>query len=82
MPEALTTNQSRAAKYLARFQSGVAPHFIASAPTLSRSGATFDTHDPASNQKQATVASGEAANIDAAAAAFPDRSTSATRRRG
>jgi 5-carboxymethyl-2-hydroxymuconic-semialdehyde dehydrogenase len=75
MSEAFLANQRRAAEYLARFQSGVVPHFIAGAPALSRSGATFDTLDPASNQKQATIASGEAADIDAAAlaaaAAFP-----------
>jgi 5-carboxymethyl-2-hydroxymuconic-semialdehyde dehydrogenase len=75
MFEALTSNQRRAAEYLARFQSGVTPHFIAGAPAPSRSGATFDTLDPASNQKQATIASGEAADVDAAAraaaAAFP-----------
>jgi len=67
MSEALTAGLRRAAKYLARFQSGVVPHFIADAPTLSRSGTTFDTLDPGGNQKQATVASGEAADIDAAA---------------
>jgi 5-carboxymethyl-2-hydroxymuconic-semialdehyde dehydrogenase len=86
MSEALTANRRRAAEYLRRFQSGVTPHFIASAPALSRSGAAFDTLDPASNEKQATVASGEAADVDAAAqaaaAAFPAwRALPADRRR-
>ncbi len=62
-------NQRRAAQYLARFQSRTVPHFIAGVPALSLSGATFDTLDPASNQKQATIASGEAADVDAAARA-------------
>jgi 5-carboxymethyl-2-hydroxymuconic-semialdehyde dehydrogenase len=75
MSEALAANQRRAAEYLARFQSGVVPHFIAGEARASQSGATFDTLDPATNQKQATVASGEAADVaaaaEAAAAAFP-----------
>ncbi len=75
MSEALTANQRRAAEYLARFQSGAVPHFIAGAPQPSRSGATFETLDPTNNQRQATVASGDAVDIDAAArtaaAAFP-----------
>jgi 5-carboxymethyl-2-hydroxymuconic-semialdehyde dehydrogenase len=86
MFEALAANQHRASKFLARFQSGVVQHFIAGAPHPSRSGATFDTLDPANNQKQATIASGEAADIDAAAqaaaVAFPAwRALSGGRRR-
>ena len=75
MSEALGANRRRAAEYLARFQSGAVPHFIAGAPQPSRSGATFETLDPTNNQRQATVASGDAMDIDAAAqtaaATFP-----------
>ena len=38
-------------------------------PSLSLSGATFDTLDPATNEKQALVAAGDAADIDRAAKA-------------
>jgi len=86
MSEALTANQARAAKFLARFQSGVVLHFIDGAPAASRTGATFETLDPATNQSQAMVASGDAADIDAAAkaaaTAFPVwRAISGSRRR-
>ena len=60
-------NRERAEKYLARFKAGVVPHFIAGKHVLSAE--TFDTLDPTSNAKQCVVASGGAAEIDAAARA-------------
>jgi 5-carboxymethyl-2-hydroxymuconic-semialdehyde dehydrogenase len=77
-------NQRRAGEVLARFRSGVVPHVIAGEAVLSR--ASFDTLDPATNARQATVAAGDAAEIDAAAraaaAAFPAwRALSGGRRR-
>jgi 5-carboxymethyl-2-hydroxymuconic-semialdehyde dehydrogenase len=73
MSQALAANQRRAAQVLARFQSGVVPHFIAGEAPTARE--TFDTLDPATNQKQATVASGDRSDIDkaarAASQAFP-----------
>jgi 5-carboxymethyl-2-hydroxymuconic-semialdehyde dehydrogenase len=73
-PNTLAANQSRTAAYLARFKAGTVPHFIKGEPVLSASGATFETLDPATNETQCVVASGEAADIDraakAAAAAF------------
>jgi 5-carboxymethyl-2-hydroxymuconic-semialdehyde dehydrogenase len=65
-------NLSRAAKYLARFVTGVVPHFIAGERVGSRSGATFETIDPTTNDRQCSVASGEAADIDRAARAAAD----------
>ncbi len=67
-------NQERAAVYLGRFKDAVVPHIIGGRQVLSESGATFDTIDPVTNEKQCTVASGDAADVDlaceAAAAAF------------
>src|SRR5947209_2044961 len=74
MSDALHDNQRRAAGYLTRFQSARVDHYIDGAASPSQSGATFDTLDPANNEKQATVASGDYSDIDraakAAAAAF------------
>ena len=80
------SNQARAAQVLARFQSATVPHFISSEAVASRSGASFETLDPATNEKQATVTAGDAADIDAAASAaagaFPAwRAIKADRRR-
>jgi len=69
MSEALAANLARAQGYLKRFQSGVVPHFIAGEPTPSLSGATFETLDPRTNERQAVVASGDAADVDRAAKA-------------
>ena len=69
MADSLQANLDRAAGYLKRFQSKLVPHFIAGEPVPSASSATFDTLDPATNQKQATVASGDGKDIDRAAAA-------------
>src|SRR5580704_9882156 len=86
MSDALSANQRRAAEYLARFRSEIAPHFIDGAPARSHDGATFETLDPATNQTLAVVAAGEAAEVDAAAKAaakaFPAwRSIPGARRR-
>jgi 5-carboxymethyl-2-hydroxymuconic-semialdehyde dehydrogenase len=69
MSETLQANLSRAAGYLRRFQTGVFPHFIAGEPVPSASGASFETLDPSTNERQAIVASGEAADVDRAAKA-------------
>ena len=69
MADSLQANLDRAAGYLKRFQSKLVPHFIAGEPVPSASSATFDTLDPATNEKQATVASGDGKDIDRAAAA-------------
>ena len=74
MSDALHDNQRRAAGYLARLLAGRVDHFIVGEASPSASGATFDTLDPATNERQATVASGNAQDVDraarAAAAAF------------
>ena len=69
MSEALETNQRRATGHLKRFQTGVVGHFIAGLSAPSLSGETFETLDPATNAKQAVVASGGADDIDRAAKA-------------
>jgi 5-carboxymethyl-2-hydroxymuconic-semialdehyde dehydrogenase len=67
-------NQSRAKEFLDRFTAATVPHFINGERVLSLRGATFETLDPTSNDKQCIVASGDASDIDraarAAAAAF------------
>ena len=60
-------NRDRAEKYMARFKTGIVPHVIAGKPALSAQ--TFDTLDPATNDKQCVVAAGGPAEIDAAAKA-------------
>jgi 5-carboxymethyl-2-hydroxymuconic-semialdehyde dehydrogenase len=69
MSDALADNQRRATGYLARFISGVVGHLIAGEAVRSVSGATFETLDPANNQRQTTVAAGDAEEIDRAAQA-------------
>ena len=68
-PNTFAANQERASAYLKRFTEATVPHFIAGEAVASLSGATFETLDPTTNQKQAVVASGEAADIDRAAGA-------------
>jgi 5-carboxymethyl-2-hydroxymuconic-semialdehyde dehydrogenase len=68
----LSDNTAKAAVCLKPFTSGVVPHFIKGEKVLSRSGQTFETLDPRTNEKQAVVASGEAADIDLAAKAAQD----------
>jgi 5-carboxymethyl-2-hydroxymuconic-semialdehyde dehydrogenase len=62
-------NRERAEKFLARFTGATVPHFIAGRHVLSADGAIFDTLDPATNDRQCVIASGGAAEIDAAARA-------------
>jgi 5-carboxymethyl-2-hydroxymuconic-semialdehyde dehydrogenase len=70
----LAANLSRARKHLARFESTPALHLIAGEAVPSRSGETFDSLDPTSNDVLCHVATGNADDIDraaiAAAAAF------------
>ncbi|WP_025038758.1 5-carboxymethyl-2-hydroxymuconate semialdehyde dehydrogenase [Bradyrhizobium sp. DOA9] len=85
-PNNLNANRQRAFGYLKRFSEAVVPHLIAGQRTLSVSGATFETIDPVTNEKQSTVASGDAADIDkaceAAAKAFKTwRNVSGAKRR-
>jgi 5-carboxymethyl-2-hydroxymuconic-semialdehyde dehydrogenase len=67
--DTFSAHQARAAVYISRFTGDVVPHFIDGAPARSQSGATFETLDPATNEKQCIVASGQAADIDRAAKA-------------
>jgi 5-carboxymethyl-2-hydroxymuconic-semialdehyde dehydrogenase len=69
MSDTFRDNQRRAADYLIRFTTGVVGHFISGESTPSRSGATFDTLDPTTNERQATFAAGDADDIDGAAEA-------------
>lgn len=71
----LAANTDKAEQYLAQFKRGTVRHFIASEPVEGRSGKTFETLCPVDNAVLAKVASGDAADIDAAAkaaaSAFP-----------
>jgi 5-carboxymethyl-2-hydroxymuconic-semialdehyde dehydrogenase len=71
----LEANLAKAEHALAQFKGTPIPHLIAGEPVASRSGRTFDTLSPVDNTPLATVAAGDAADIDAAAkaaaAAFP-----------
>ena len=62
-------NTLLAREAMARFSINSVPHFIAGRAVASATGATFETLDPATNAVQCIVASGDAADIDAAAAA-------------
>jgi 5-carboxymethyl-2-hydroxymuconic-semialdehyde dehydrogenase len=63
----LAANLSNAARVMARFRDGVVPHLIAGEKVAESE--TFDTLDPTTNEKQATVAAGGSAEIDRAARA-------------
>lgn len=60
-------NQAAADRHMQRFRGRVVPHLIAGEQVTSASGATFDTLDPATNERQCTIAAGQAAEIDRAA---------------
>jgi 5-carboxymethyl-2-hydroxymuconic-semialdehyde dehydrogenase len=68
-------NLDKAERALAQFGGAPVRHLIAGEAVGSRSGRTFDTLSPVDNAVLATVAAGDAADIDAAAraatAAFP-----------
>ncbi|GJD49150.1 2-aminomuconic 6-semialdehyde dehydrogenase [Methylobacterium crusticola] len=66
---ALADALARARRHLARFRDGTVPHHIAGEAAESESGLTFETLDPATNERLATVAAGGAAEIDRAARA-------------
>ncbi|MEM7378638.1 MAG: aldehyde dehydrogenase family protein, partial [Pseudomonadota bacterium] len=72
---ALDDNLTTAETHLARFRAGGVAHFINGASVDSASGATFESVTPVDLSPLATVAKGDAAEIDAAAqaahAAFP-----------
>jgi len=71
MADATTYEQNMAAaeEHLARFAAEPLPHLIAGSPTPSASGETFANHSPIDGRHLGDVASGDAADIDAAAAA-------------
>jgi 5-carboxymethyl-2-hydroxymuconic-semialdehyde dehydrogenase len=80
------TNIAAAKAAMTRFASSTVPHLIAGQWRLSAGGATFDTLDPTTNERQATVAAGDGQDVDEAAraaeAAFPAwRSMPGARRR-
>lgn len=71
----LPANLAKAERALAQFKGATVPHLVAGEPVASRSGRAFETLSPVDNAPLATVAAGDAADIDgaarAAAAAFP-----------
>ena len=82
----LAANLARAEQALAQFKAAPVRHRIAGEPVASKSGRTFSTLSPIDNAPIATVAAGDAADIDAAAkaaaAAFPAwRAITGARRR-
>ena len=75
MSEALDRNRERAESALARFARSQVLHHIDGKDVASRSGGQFETRCPVDDRVLATVAAGDAADIDlaarAAARAFP-----------
>lgn len=69
MSERLKANLFEAERYLARFAHDGALHFIDGTAHAALSGRRFETRSPIDNRLLATVAAGDAADIDAAAAA-------------
>src|SRR5262245_57295818 len=71
----LAANLDKAEGYLAQFKGAPVAHFIGGETVAAKAGKTFDTLCPVDNSTLATVAVGDAADIDAAAkaaaAAFP-----------
>jgi 5-carboxymethyl-2-hydroxymuconic-semialdehyde dehydrogenase len=65
----LTANLAKARQAMERFTNSTVPHLIAGEAVLSASGATFETLDPTTNERQAVVAAGDKAEIDRAASA-------------
>ena len=65
----LAANTAAAERFMAPFRNAVVPHLIGGRQVLSASCETFDTLDPATNERQCTVAAGSAAEVDAAACA-------------
>jgi 5-carboxymethyl-2-hydroxymuconic-semialdehyde dehydrogenase len=82
----LQANLAKAERALAQFRAAPVRHLIAGEAVATRSGRTFSTLSPVDNTPLATVAAGDAGDIDAAAraaaAAFPAwRAVSGARRR-
>ena len=69
MSERLNTNLFNAERYLARFAHEGALHFIDGISHSALSGRRFETRSPIDDRLLATVAAGDAADIDVAAAA-------------
>jgi 5-carboxymethyl-2-hydroxymuconic-semialdehyde dehydrogenase len=76
MTEALDRNLERARAHLARFAASPLPHHIGGRADPGRSGEVFENSTPVDDSLLGQVAAGNAADIDAAAAAaaaaFPD----------
>ena len=62
-------NQAAAAEHLARFAESTLPHLIGGHAVPSASGTTFENTSPIDGSRLGDVASGDAADIDAAATA-------------
>jgi 5-carboxymethyl-2-hydroxymuconic-semialdehyde dehydrogenase len=73
--QSFETNVANAERYLARYAQNGVQHFIDGAPRAAVSGRTFETRTPIDDRVLAHVASGDAADVDAAslaaARAFP-----------
>jgi 5-carboxymethyl-2-hydroxymuconic-semialdehyde dehydrogenase len=69
MSERLEANLFNAERYLARFKHDGVLHFIDGGSHAALSGRRFETRSPIDNRLLATVAAGDAADVDAAAAA-------------
>lgn len=69
MSEKLEANLAKAKTYLARFAAEPVAHFIDGEPRASVAGETFQTHSPIDGARLANVASGGAADVEAAARA-------------
>jgi 5-carboxymethyl-2-hydroxymuconic-semialdehyde dehydrogenase len=69
MSSVLEVNVAKAEKYLERFRASGVLNFIDGAPRAARSGRTFETRSPIDGKLLASVAAGDAADIDAAAEA-------------
>ena len=69
MSDALQSNLTKAGPYLERFARRGVQHFIDGGPRAAASGRTFETRSPIDDSVLANVAAGDAADIDAAAAA-------------
>ena len=72
LPTDLGEHLKKAEGYLGRFQTGILPHFIGGAHTPGGANETFENLTPIDNSKLCDVASGSAADIDAATAAAAD----------
>ena len=62
-------NVAAANRFMEPFRAKFVPHLIGGKLVGSASSATFETLDPATNERQCTVAAGSAAEVDAAARA-------------